>query len=154
MEILVLLLLLGSDSAEARDLAAERLHRIGRPAWPLLEKALESRDLEVRMRARTVLLRQALPDSMLDRQPDLLHAARVREVRLLIMESNPAKLSRISNLRTWSLDPLVDAVGNPRFSPRCRQFALQALALIRDKRAILPILRITGAAGKVKIAES
>lgn len=46
---------LGADNFETRESADRLLRKVGRPAIPALKKALESRDPEVRARARRIL---------------------------------------------------------------------------------------------------
>ncbi len=46
---------LGSDKYREREAATEELKKIGRPAVPALTKALKSEDLEVRVRAESIL---------------------------------------------------------------------------------------------------
>ncbi|MBI2932157.1 MAG: HEAT repeat domain-containing protein [Planctomycetes bacterium] len=64
---------LGSDDIAAREDAALRLRRAGRPAWPALRRATRAPDLEVAARARdlreSVALRRRLSFRMLESFP-------------------------------------------------------------------------------------
>ena len=84
LEILWLVLMLESESIEAREEATHKLGRMGRKAWPMLEAALRSRDPEVAARAREILSEQLLPDAFLGRHPELVGLTPTRRAALLL----------------------------------------------------------------------
>jgi HEAT repeat protein len=153
VELLLLLLLLASDSVEARDFATARLVELGPVAWPSLERFLEAPDAELRLRAADILVRQELSEPLLRRRPHLVGPARSYEAARLIRATSAAAASRLLAIREWSFHELVRVLEDPRAPKRSRAFSLYVLEKMEDSRALLALLRTSEQSSGVTFEE-